>query len=181
MEGDRDGFRSMLRRVVTGERDDGRSVVVLDGGPSAAADAYGLFELWHEPVSGGAGEGGNLGPRAVTLAPGPGRVKVRWFRVDPLPADLGREQLDAALRDVWRDLDAERYAADQQRHTAMHATPTLDVICVIAGEVRLVLDDGETTLRPGHVVIQRGTAHAWEAVDGPALLLAVMIDRSEAP
>jgi len=33
---------------------------------------------------------------------------------------------------------------------------------VIEGEVVLVLDDGETVLGPGSVVVQRGTDHAWE-------------------
>jgi hypothetical protein len=32
-------------------------------------------------------------------------------------------------------------------------------------------------LRPGNVVIQRGTNHAWQAHGGPALFLAVLIDR----
>jgi hypothetical protein len=36
---------------------------------------------------------------------------------------------------------------------------------------------GETRLRPGNVVIQRGTNHAWNAHGGPALFLAVLIDR----
>ncbi len=33
---------------------------------------------------------------------------------------------------------------------------------VIEGEVVLVLDDSEVTLRKGDVVVQRGTNHAWE-------------------
>jgi quercetin dioxygenase-like cupin family protein len=60
----------------------------------------------------------------------------------------------------------------------MHETPTLDIICVLQGEVIWVLEDGETTLKPGNVVIQRGTNHAWRATSAPALLLSVLIDRS---
>ena len=61
----------------------------------------------------------------------------------------------------------------------MHLTSTLDVIVLINGSVRLVLDDDETVLRAGDVVIQRGTNHAW-ICDGPepALLVAVLIDKT---
>jgi quercetin dioxygenase-like cupin family protein len=47
----------------------------------------------------------------------------------------------------------------------------------LQGDVTLILDEGETRLKPGQVVIQRGTNHAWQAHGGPALLLAVLIDR----
>jgi quercetin dioxygenase-like cupin family protein len=75
-------------------------------------------------------------------------------------------------------MGAAAYVIDQSRHPAMHETPTLDVICVLQGEVILVLEDGETLLKPGNVAIQRGTNHAWKATSGPALLLSVLIDRS---
>jgi len=44
--------------------------------------------------------------------------------------------------------------------------------------VSLILDEGETRLKPGQIVIQRGVSHAWAAHGGPALLLAVLIDRA---
>ena len=43
----------------------------------------------------------------------------------------------------------------------MHRTETLDYGIVLEGEIYLVLDDSETLLKPGDVVIQRGTNHAW--------------------
>jgi hypothetical protein len=48
------------------------------------------------------------------------------------------------------------------KRTVMHRTRTLDYVAVIAGELVLILDDSEVTLRPGDVVVQRGTDHAWE-------------------
>ena len=48
------------------------------------------------------------------------------------------------------------------KRTVMHRTSTLDYVVVISGEIVLVLDDSEATLRPGEVVVQRGTDHAWE-------------------
>jgi uncharacterized cupin superfamily protein len=44
----------------------------------------------------------------------------------------------------------------------MHRTQTVDYGVVLEGEIVLVLDDSETTLRAGDVAIQRGTDHKWE-------------------
>jgi hypothetical protein len=74
---------------------------------------------------------------------------------------------------------APRAVPHMSKGPAMHLTSTLDVIVLINGSVRLVLDDDETVLRAGDVVIQRGTNHAW-ICDGPepALLVAVLIDKT---
>jgi hypothetical protein len=48
------------------------------------------------------------------------------------------------------------------KRTVMHRTRTLDYVVVIEGEVVLLLDDSETILGKGDVVVQRGTNHAWE-------------------
>jgi mannose-6-phosphate isomerase-like protein (cupin superfamily) len=48
------------------------------------------------------------------------------------------------------------------KRTVMHRTETLDYVVVIQGEIVLVLEDSEITLRQGDVVVQRGTNHAWE-------------------
>lgn len=46
-------------------------------------------------------------------------------------------------------------------HPLMHRTQTVDYGLVLEGELTLVLDRGETTLRAGDIVVQRGTNHAW--------------------
>jgi len=44
----------------------------------------------------------------------------------------------------------------------MHRTQSLDYGVVVAGEVELILDGGETRLmKVGDVVVQRATMHAW--------------------
>jgi quercetin dioxygenase-like cupin family protein len=105
-------------------------------------------------------------------------VKVRWFVIEPPPGDVPAEVLKAAARERFKAFGAEHELRDQDRHPAMHRTETLDVICLISGEASLILDEGETRLQPGQIVIQRGASHAWTAHGGPALFLAVLIDRS---
>jgi hypothetical protein len=104
-------------------------------------------------------------------------VKVRWFVIEPPPEGAPADAIKAAARERFTQFGAEHELRDQDRHPAMHQTPTLDIICLISGDATLVLDDGETRLKPGQIVIQRGTSHAWTAHGGPALFLAVLIDR----
>ena len=44
----------------------------------------------------------------------------------------------------------------------VHRTQSVDYGIMLDGEVVLVLDDSETVLRAGDVVVQRGTSHRWE-------------------
>jgi uncharacterized cupin superfamily protein len=58
----------------------------------------------------------------------------------------------------------------------------VDYGVVIEGEMTLVLDDSATELRPGSVVIQRGTNHAWANRSGKMCrMLFVLIDGAYAP
>lgn len=43
----------------------------------------------------------------------------------------------------------------------MHRTETIDYGIVLEGEIVLIMDEGETTVRAGDIVIQRGTNHGW--------------------
>jgi hypothetical protein len=103
---------------------------------------------------------------------------VRWFVIAPAPEGAPPEVLKTAVRERFADFDAADHLTDQDRHPAMHQTDTLDIICLISGDASLILDDGERRLKPGNIVIQRGTSHGWTAHGGPALFLAVLIDRT---
>jgi hypothetical protein len=57
-----------------------------------------------------------------------------------------------------------------------HATPSLDLIVVVSGTVRMETDDGEVELRPGDTVVQNGTVHRWSnAGSGPAVIASVVM------
>jgi uncharacterized cupin superfamily protein len=43
----------------------------------------------------------------------------------------------------------------------MHRTDTVDYAILLEGEIWAVMDEGETLMRAGDVLIQRGTNHAW--------------------
>lgn len=60
----------------------------------------------------------------------------------------------------------------------MHKTNSIDYGIVIAGEIEMRLDSGETTrLKAGDVVVQRGTNHMWVNVGtGWARMAFVLVD-----
>jgi mannose-6-phosphate isomerase-like protein (cupin superfamily) len=131
------------RRVVTGHDRAGKSVVLSDGpppqhhpmhGPEVGAD---FFEIWNStrPVPLLTAAESEANERAFTIMPVSGHL-LRIIEIYP-PSKGGKR-------------------------TVMHRTRTVDYVVVIKGEVVLVLDDSEVTLRQGDVVVQRGTDHAWE-------------------
>jgi hypothetical protein len=178
-------FADAMRRIVTGDGANRRSAIIIDAPPSGeigAAGLGGLYEIWHEALD------EPLDPKHSTdrgetvpmLSPARGKVKVRWFVIEPPPPGVPAEAIKTAARERFAQFGAEHELRDQDRHPAMHQTDTLDVICLISGEASLILDDAETRLKPGQIVIQRGVSHAWTAHGGPALFLAVLIDRKMA-
>ena len=67
-------------------------------------------------------------------------------------------------------------AAEKPRHPLMHRTQSLDFAIVLSGEIYLVLDDSETLLKAGDVVIQCATNHAWSnRSDKPCRMAFVMV------
>ena len=68
----------------------------------------------------------------------------------------------------------------------MHTTDTVDYAIVLEGEIWSVMDEGETLLRAGDVLIQRGTNHAWANRSNSTARIAFVlmdgkIDRCQAP
>ena len=173
-------FEETMRRIITGEDAAGKSLVVLDGPPSNAGSANpgSLHEIWSDLLAGviDTQDRTDRGDRSAQLCPRPGQVKVRWFVVNPLP-DAPADVVNPLVRDAFAAIGAADCVTDQARWPTMHRTHSLDVICCLQGEVALVLDNEEVRLKPGNVAIQRGISHAWKAIGGPALMLAVLIER----
>jgi quercetin dioxygenase-like cupin family protein len=43
----------------------------------------------------------------------------------------------------------------------MHITDTVDYAIILAGEMYAVLEETETLMKAGDILVQRGTNHAW--------------------
>ncbi|HVG50812.1 MAG TPA: cupin domain-containing protein [Xanthobacteraceae bacterium] len=63
------------------------------------------------------------------------------------------------------------------KHASMHRTRTVDYIIILSGEIDMVLDDSEVHLKPGDVVVQQGTNHAWvNRGKEPCRIAAILVD-----
>jgi quercetin dioxygenase-like cupin family protein len=173
-----------LRRIVTDDCAGGQSSVMIDG-PAAkvlAAGEAGLAEIWTAALGRDLLDGRDrLSAEDVRLEPGRGAVKVRWFTVPPEDDAIPAAEREARAAFGFAACGASAARVDTRRHPMMHKTKTLDAIVLIKGEVDLLLDDGDAkALKPGDVVIQRATNHAWvNRGKETALLVAMLIDAGD--
>ena len=78
-----------------------------------------------------------------------------------------------------RILNLPGHAMDQSdaRHPAMHKTDTIDYALVLDGEIWALMDEGETLLRAGDCLVQRGTNHAWSnRTDAPCRVAFILVN-----
>ena len=62
-------------------------------------------------------------------------------------------------------------------HPLMHRTGSLEYVIILSGELYLILDEGETLLKPGDIVVQLGSHHAWSnRSDKPCVQVAILLD-----
>jgi len=114
----------------------------------------------------------------------PGTVSTLIWSTDATPADIARGETiaDGGARSLGTAPPAHgtRFAVidfPPGNHARMHRTETIDYVVVIAGEIDMDLDDSTVRLKPGDVMVQRGTNHAWvNRGTAPARLAFVLID-----
>jgi mannose-6-phosphate isomerase-like protein (cupin superfamily) len=161
--------RAPVRRVVTGHDDDGRAVILSDGiAPntfsSDTVPGFGATVAWLTgagPIDFVTDDDPASGESEIPSFPGPGEtiLRIADFPPDSVYPDNAS---DAVFTEIGGH--AEHEAAGEQsaaKHFWFHRTDSLDYAVVLSGEITLVVDDGETTLRAGDVVVQRATSHAW--------------------
>jgi mannose-6-phosphate isomerase-like protein (cupin superfamily) len=167
-----------VRRVVTGQNVTGRSCVVLDGSVEAISVPHDRF-VWSSGIVPAAAPADADGANVQhTLEPPRGGSIFRVVEFPPASviADLTAEQKEGFFQQLFAGMGASHCRVDTSRGPGMHKTATLDYVVVLRGEVTLMLDEGDVTLKPGDLVVQRATNHDW-VVQGsePALLAVVMI------
>jgi mannose-6-phosphate isomerase-like protein (cupin superfamily) len=100
------------------------------------------------------------------------------YRLASVPPDAEWDK-SAGYRDANGPLPGSVDPADADGVPGMHFTETIDLVTVLSGEIYVVLENGETVLRPGDTLVQRGTIHSWSnRTDAPAVILSVMLSAS---
>ena len=139
-----------MKRVVTTNDASGRSRILIE----EVLDAHSL--IWEtlpgEPL------GRDPVPADHDLVFPKGGLQARYVEIPP----------DALLEDYMRR------GVPGHDERGFHRTGTLDVLVLLEGRLKLILDEGEADLSPGDVVVQRDTNHAWRAGSEPARCLSVI-------
>lgn len=175
------GIRA-IRRIVTGHDADGQSIILSDG-PSAHAIAlagvptFGVTDIWKTLQSPASNAGGDPCSPDVKLAPPAGGTVFRIVEFPPDSEYLGKWKADDAFGSMGESGSDAIQHAGAARHEAMHTTNSVDYAFVIEGEIWAVLDNAETRMTAGDVLVQRGTSHAWSnRSTRPCIVGFVLID-----
>jgi len=176
-----------VRRVVTGHSGQRSAVAgdqLVEPVVVSALPGYSWHRIWSQdqPPAGREGQQGQEGsPPGAGQAhfPPPGGLRFTIYTVPPQGTGPAAADTAEAERELERALPGRsRYMEAGQ--DGMHRTPTLDLICVLSGDIWLELDDGEIHLRPGDCVVQNGTRHAWRnRSDAPCSMAIVLIGASQ--
>lgn len=159
-----------IRRIVTGHDAQGHAIIQEDG-PAPRVKRIGgdsgpvFHEIWNTratpaPIDAASGEPAEDG---IILAPPRNGTRIRVLDIppdDPSLANVTPEQARAHFAEIGA-ADASSLGGGGARHAHMHRTETIDYGIVLEGEIVLIMDEGETIVRAGDIVVQRGTNHGW--------------------
>ncbi len=172
-----------IRRVVTIVDDDNKAKILFDGinpnrrvRPQRGTVSNLLWVTNETPADVGGNE--DRGQREVAVAPPRGGSVFRIVDIPPITAEV-----EALPNDYHASQHGDSTPKRHQppTHPLMHATRTVDYAIVMAGEIDMLLDDGEEVhLTAGDVLIQQATNHAWVNRGAePCRIAFVLIDSQE--
>jgi mannose-6-phosphate isomerase-like protein (cupin superfamily) len=167
-----------VRRVVTGHDASGQSIFAMDGIATSVKEmesmpGLALTDLW-ETTEAPASNAGNVDAvsRPVRLEPPKGGSILRIVEFPPDKAWRGSEDAAKAFDSIGAGHAKDHTNSDPM----MHTTSTVDYIIILKGEIYAIVDTGETLLKAGDILIQRGTRHSWSVRgDEPCILAAVLV------
>src|SRR4051812_29717072 len=154
-----------IRRVVTGHGPDGRARIVEDAPATsiktvAERPGYRAVNVWRteeSPARISAPDTtkthhGVLPPKNGTI------LRIIDFPPEPRDPEELKRRVHATFNGIYNDATHDKKGGP---HPGMHETESVDYAIVLEGEIWAVMDEGETLLKAGDVLIQRGTNHAW--------------------
>lgn len=154
-----------IRRVVTGHDASGASIFVEDGPPPgiltvAERPGYAVANVWRTAAAPSHVDApDDIAQHRGVLPPEGGTVlRVIDFPPEAEDPEEQRARLAATFRQIYPDADHTGASAG---HGGMHRTMTIDYAIVLQGAIVARMDDQETVLRAGDILVQRGTNHAW--------------------
>jgi len=167
-----------VRRVLTGHDAAGKSMFLMDGlAPNVkemtAMPGLALTDLWETKGAPARNDGAaDNADRPVRLEPPRGGTILRIVEFPPDSAWRGRTDGREGFDSIGAGHAQDAHSSDPM----MHKTATVDYIIVLKGEIYAIMDSGETLLKPGDILVQRGTNHSWSVRGNePCIVAAVLV------
>jgi mannose-6-phosphate isomerase-like protein (cupin superfamily) len=168
-----------VRRVLTGHDKEGKSVILQDGiAPNVkemtpSFPGLALTDLWETKGAPASNEGdADAADRPIHLEPPANGTIVRIVEFPPDSTRPEASDGKGGFKAIGAGHAQDRHSSDPM----MHRTTTVDYIIVLKGEIYAVMDKGETLLKQGDVLIQRGTNHSWSVRGSePCIIAAVLV------
>ena len=159
-----------VRRVVTGNDAQGRSRVLIDGpAPGVKANTFkkgtGMTDIWlweecPAQISGERDDGDV--PFHFEPPDRGGRLRIVQSDCKPAVYDASTDTYITPEHPPRRTEGGTWERGRQNLYTTrIHKSETVDYGIMLSGERVLVTDAGEHVLKPGDVVVQLGSWHAW--------------------
>jgi mannose-6-phosphate isomerase-like protein (cupin superfamily) len=174
-----------FRRIVTGHNAAGQAIIQSDAPPPRVKklgdNGPTFYEVWNTtdtpaPIDRSSGEPPE---KALTLAPPRRGTRIRVLDFPPETEQM-RKVSSAEALEHFKEIGAgaaSRHGSGASNHPFMHRTETVDYGIVLEGEIVLIVDEGETLVKAGDIVIQRGTNHGWSNRSGRNCRVAfILID-----
>lgn len=174
-----------IHRVVTGHDEHGNAIIVEDGPLKTVKDIEAIpgtrfHEVWSTDGSPAfisrLQNDPTIGP--VVLPPLKNGTRIRFVDIPPDTEEFLAHGKDN-MKDAFSNIGDEGASTvkDNSPHPLMHRTESVDYGIVIEGEMTLIVDKGEALLKPGSVVVQNGTNHAWANRSGKMCrMLFILVD-----
>ena len=167
-----------VRRVLTGHDSEGKSTIIADGLATnvkemASMPGLALTDLW-ETAGAPADNNGHAdaAARPVRLEPPKNGTILRVVEFPPDSHWRNRADSREAFKSIGAAHAPDKHSADPM----MHKTSTVDYAIVLKGEIHAVMEKGETLLKAGDILVQRGTNHSWSVRgDEPAIVAFVLV------
>jgi hypothetical protein len=155
-----------IRRIVSEDDAQGRSRIAEDAPAKAVRTVdgrpgYRSVNVWRtQGAPATIGVPDSIGQHKGILPPKNGGSILRIIDFPPESPDPAerRRQIQATFTGMFHDAQHDKR---EGAHPGMHRTDTVDYAILLEGEIWAVMDEGETLMRAGDVLIQRGTNHAW--------------------
>jgi mannose-6-phosphate isomerase-like protein (cupin superfamily) len=173
-----------VRRILTGHDAEGRSTIIADGIAQNVKEIPGipglaLTDLWETAGAPASNAGhADAAARPVRLEP---PANGTLFRVVEFPPDAAwRQRGDSQV--AFDSIGAGHTQDRGSRDAMMHKTSTVDYAIVLKGEIWAVMEKGETLMKAGDVLVQRGTNHSWSnRTQEPALVAFILVSAKPHP